>query len=143
MTPARLLLLFLAASLAACSFGPVATKNGVWMGGSAGTKSKGYYASYDGPHGSIKVGNAELDETAIPRAYITGTNIKAGLSATTSMFRSAESTKRVLSGHQVEKVGIKSAAEIEKAKLAIPEEIPAVAPGTATFDPTTGATTIQ
>ena len=139
MNTARLLLLSLVAFLTSCTSGPVITANSVWMGGSAGTKSKGYYASYDGPLGSVKVGNAEQDETLIPRAYITGTNIKAGLSATTSMFRSGESTKRILSGHEVEKVGIKSAASVEKAKLAIPAEVPAAAL-TPTFDPATGLT---
>lgn len=109
-------------SLPSCSFGPVATQKAVWMGGSAGTKTKGHYARYSGPLGTIETGNLETDETMVPRAVITGQNIRAGLSATTSMFRSGESTKRILSGHSVEKAGIKSAENIEKARLALPPE---------------------
>lgn len=119
-----LLLLAALLSLPSCASGPVATRNTVWMGGSVGTKSKGHYARYSGPFGTIETGNLETDETLVPRAVITGQNIRAGLAATTSMFRAGESTKRVLSGHSVEKAGIKSAENIEKAKLAMPEEIP-------------------
>ena len=63
--------------LASCTVGPVITATSVSLGGTVMTKSKGYYARYDGPLGKIETGTAETDETVIPGKVANYYGIKA------------------------------------------------------------------
>ncbi len=106
----------------ACTFGPIATKKGVSMGGSALTKNKGYYARYEGEFGKIEVGNNESDETIIPGKLINYYGIKSAMEGATAALRTTESTKRILSGHEASKHATTSAADVEKLKILNPVE---------------------
>lgn len=119
-------LLILLLALPACTMGPVATSKGVSLGGTIFTKSDGLYAKYDGPFGKMEYGTVKNDETIIPSKISNYYGLKAAIGGTVAALRTTESTKRVLSGHEVQKTGIKSAAEVEKLKILNPieEEIP-------------------
>lgn len=118
-----LVLLLICFLTSACTVHPtIRTSSGdiVSLGGSLGTKRTGDSASYSGAHGTLTYTSATNDETLIPRAYITGTNIKAGLAATTTQLGRAEVTKRALAKEETARVGIKSAASVEKLRITNP-----------------------
>lgn len=116
-----MLLAFLGCLLAsACTVGPIATVKGVSMGGSLGTKTKGYYASYSGPLGEIKVGTAETDETVIPGKVVNYWGVKAATEGAVDMLKSKETTTRVLAREETSRAATKSAAGVEKLRILNP-----------------------
>ena len=123
----RILLLCLA--LPACTVRPM-MKSGdsyVSLGGSIFTKSANETATYSGPLGNLSYADTGKDETVIPGKVVNYYGIKAATEAATSMFRTSESTTRILAKEETKKVGIQSAADVEKVKILNPveEAIPA------------------
>ncbi len=112
-----LLLIPIAACLNACTAGPVATKDGVFMGGSVGTKSKGHYAKYDGPHGKIEWGSTDKDETVIPATYIKGGVIKALSSDALSAHDTTNATTQAIGAQGVQKTQINATKAVDLKKL--------------------------
>jgi len=106
--------------ICSCTSGPVVTEKRVWMGGTAMTKTKGYYSKYSGPLGTIEVGTAENDETVIPGKLMNYYGIKAATDGTVALLNQKETTTRVLAKEETSRVGIKSAASVEKLRITTP-----------------------
>ncbi len=94
----------------------------VSLGGSIFTKTAGESGYYEGPLGKLGYANATKDETVVPGKLINYYGIKAAVTGATEALRTTESTKRILSGHEVQKTGIQSTERIELKKLEIPVE---------------------
>ena len=97
------------------------------MGGTALTRTEGYYARYDGPYGKIEVGTAKTDETVVPGKLINYYGTKAITNGMVDALKTTEGTKQVLSGHDVTKEGIKATKEVESLKILHPVEVPPIA----------------
>jgi hypothetical protein len=108
--------------LPSCSFGPVATTKGVSLGGSLFVKTKGHYATYDGPFGKLSYGTTENDETVVPSKVSNYYGIKAAADAASSMLKTTESTKRVLGSQGVATESIKSSERVESLRILNPVE---------------------
>ena len=118
----RILLLFLA--LPACTVRPI-IKSGdayVSLGGSIFSKSANETASYSGPLGNLSYADVAKDETIIPGKVVNYYGIKAATEAATSMFRTGESTTRILAKEETKKAGIQSAERVESLKILNPVE---------------------
>ncbi len=99
----------------------------VSLGGSVFSKSTKETASYSGPLGTLSYADSGKDETIIPGKVVNYWGLKAAADAATSMFRTSESTTRVLAKEETKKAATASAAEVEKVKILNPveEAIPA------------------
>ena len=99
------------------------------LGGSIFTKSANETATYSGPLGNLSYADTGKDETVIPGKVVNYYGIKAATEAATSMFRTSESTTRILAKEETKKAATSSAAEVEKLKILNPVEevIPAAA----------------
>ena len=109
----------------------------VSLGGSVFTKSANESASYSGPLGTLRYADNGKDETVIPGKVVNYWGLKAAIDGATSAMRTKESTTRILAKEETKKVGLKTAADVEKVKILNPveEAAPAVVPG---FDQATG-----
>jgi hypothetical protein len=97
----------------------------VSLGGSVFTKSNGETASYSGPLGTLTYSDNGKDETVIPGKIANYYGVKAVTEAATSMFRTSESTTRILAKEETSRAATTSAADVEKLKILNPaEEIP-------------------
>lgn len=134
MTLALMLCLSACLLAASCTVGPVITANSVSLGGTLMTKSKGYYARYDGPLGKIETGTAETDETVIPGKVANYYGIKAATDGAVALLKTKETTTRVLAREETSRAAAQSAASVEKARIAATpleeaaETVPALAP---------------
>ena len=117
-------LLFLCLALPACTVRPV-IKSGdqvVSLGLSIFSKSAGETASYSGPLGNLSYADTAKDETVIPGKVVNYWGVKAATGAATSMFRTSESTTRVLAKEETSRAATSSAAEVESLKILNPVE---------------------
>ncbi len=69
-------------------------------------------------------GSTGHDETVVPTKVIASKTTLGLAGYARDAFRTSEGTKRVLSGHDVEKTGIQSTERVELKKLDIPPEAP-------------------
>jgi hypothetical protein len=100
----------------------------VSLGGSVFTKSNGETASYSGPLGTLTYNDTGKDETVIPGKIANYYGIKAVTEAATSMFRTSESTTRILAKEETSRAATTSAADVEKLKVLNPVEEVTVQP---------------
>ena len=117
-------ILLLCLALPACTVRPM-MKSGdsyVSLGGSVFSKSNSETASYSGPLGTLSYKDTGKDETVIPGKIVNYYGLKTAAEAATSMLRTKESTARILAKEETKKVGIKSAADVEKVKILNPVE---------------------
>ena len=92
-------------------------------GGTLFTKSTTKSVNITHPNGlNMTYATAGHDETVIPGKIVNYYGIKAATEAATSMFRTSESTTRILAKEETKKVGIQSAADVEKVKILNPVE---------------------
>jgi hypothetical protein len=94
----------------------------VSLGGSVFSKSTSETASYSGPLGNLSYADAGKDETVIPGKVANYYGIKAVTEAATSMFRTSESTTRILAKEETSRAATSSAAEVESLKILNPVE---------------------
>lgn len=115
--------------LPSCTVGPFikdSSGNVASLGGSIFSKSDEEQAYYEGPLGKLGYASKKKDETSVPKAAITGHTVLGLGGQALSATRAKESTRRVLSGHEVEKTGIKSAENVRVTEILNPvEEAPA------------------
>lgn len=120
-----------AALLSSCTVHPL-IKSGdtvVSLGGSIFKKNTAESASYSGPLGTLTYNETGKDETVIPGKIVNYYGIKATTDAMTSMYRTRESTTRILAKEETSRAATKSAAETANLKILNPvEEIPLVTP---------------
>jgi hypothetical protein len=117
-------ILLLCLALPACTVRPV-MKSGdsyVSLGGSIFSKSTSETASYSGPLGNLSYADAGKDETVIPAKVVNYYSVKAISEAATSMFRTSESTTRILAKEETSRAATSSAAEVESLKILNPVE---------------------
>lgn len=100
------------AALPACTVHPLirSGQSVVSLGGSVFTKSAGESATYSGPLGTLSYTTATKDETVVPGKLINYYGIKSAVEGATAALRTTESTKRILSGHDVTKNATNKAA---------------------------------
>jgi hypothetical protein len=131
MKTATLLLVMLA--LPACTVPQFAYNPGtgeyVSNGGSLMTKSTDEEAFAQTASGTILsrriIGK---DETVVPRAYFWEKGISTAVGHAAGAFRTAESSRRILSGHSVQRAGIRAARDVRLAEIAVPAtEVPVAA----------------
>ena len=103
------------------------------LGGSVFSKSTGETATYSGPLGTLSYKDTGKDETVIPGKVVNYYGLKAAADAATSMFRTSESTTRILAKEETKKAATSSAAEVEKLKILNPVE--EIAPAAITPNP--------
>ncbi len=119
-------------ALPACTVNPFirSGETVVSLGGSIFTKTAGESGYYEGPLGKLGYANATKDETVVPGKLINYYGIKSAINGATAALRTTESTKRILSGHEVSKHATSTAADVEKLKILNPieEAVPAVIP---------------
>jgi hypothetical protein len=121
-------LLFSLFMLPACTVRPVIRSGDqlVSLGGSIFSKSSGETASYSGPLGNLSYADTAKDETVIPGKVVNYWGVKAATEAATSMFRTSESTTRILAKEETSRAATSSAAEVESLKILNPvEPVPA------------------
>ena len=118
-------LLFLCLALPACTVRPV-MKSGdsyVSLGGSIFSKTSNETATYSGPLGTLSYADTGKDETIIPGKVVNYWGIKAATEAATSMWRTSESTTRILAKEETSRAATSSAADVEKLKILNPVEL--------------------
>ena len=110
--------------LPACTVRPVIRSGDqlVSLGGSIFSKSSGETASYSGPLGNLSYADTAKDETIIPGKVVNYWGVKAATEAATSMFRTSESTTRILAKEETSRAATSSAAEVESLKILNPVE---------------------
>ena len=115
---------FTALACAACTVRPLirSGESVVSLGGSVFTKSAGETASYSGPLGTLSYSDTGKDETVIPGKIANYYGVKAVTEAATSMFRTSESTTRILAKEETSRAATSSAADVEKLKILNPVE---------------------
>ena len=117
-------ILLLCLALPACTVRPI-IKSGdayVSLGGSVFSKSTSETASYSGPLGNLSYADAGKDETVMPAKVVNYYSVKAISEAATNMFRTSESTTRVLAKEETSRAATSSAAEVESLKILNPVE---------------------
>lgn len=110
--------------LPACNIYPtVITPSGgkLTLGGSIFTKSAGHRASISGEGYTVKYFSDMVDETIVPKAAITGYTTIAGIKGLSEAFKGKEQTTRALDKGVTTRAANKSAAELEKARIAAAE----------------------
>jgi hypothetical protein len=115
---------FTALACAACTVRPLISSGDsvVSLGGSIFTKSAGETASYSGPLGTLSYNDTGKDETVIPGKIANYYGVKAVAEAATSMFRTSESTTRILAKEETSRAATTTAADVEKLKILNPVE---------------------
>ncbi len=92
-------------------------------GMTAFTRSQSKNVSVTHPNGLAMTYNTTgHDETIVPAQVASVKKLGIITDGATSLFRTAESTKRVLSGHEVSKHATSTAADVEKLKILNPVE---------------------
>jgi hypothetical protein len=110
--------------LPACSVYPtVITPNGgrLTLGGSVFTKSTGHVANITGEGYTLNYSSETVDETIVPKSAITGYTTIAGIKGLSEAFKGKEQTTRALDRGVTTRAANKSAAELEKARIAAAE----------------------
>ena len=117
-------LLFLCLALPACTVRPMmkAGDSYVILGGSVFSKSTSETASYSGPLGTLSYTDTGKDETIIPGKVVNYWGVKAATEAATSMWRTSESTTRILAKEETKKAATSAAADVEKLRILNPAE---------------------
>jgi hypothetical protein len=132
MKTATLLLVMLA--LPACTIHPMAYNPGtgefVSTGSSLATRSTqegGFARTAAGTELGYYINGK--DETVVPRAYFWERGITSVAGTVLNGFRTAQSTERILSGHSVQRAGIRAARDVRLAEIAVPPvtELPVAA----------------
>lgn len=120
----RIILLCLA--LPACEVLPTAklVDGSIIAGGATFlTKSTAKAVNIEHPNGlKLNYATTGHDETIIPGKYLNLKGMEVAADALTSTFRTSESTTRILAKEETKKVGIQSAADVEKVKILNPVE---------------------
>ncbi len=94
-------------------------------GGTIFAKSQSKSVTVTHPNGlAMTYSSTGHDETVVPTKVIASKTTLGLAGYARDAFRTSEGTKRVLSGHDVEKTGIQSTERVELKKLDIPEEAP-------------------
>ena len=123
------LLLFLILLIPSCTIHPFAynpeTGEMTSLGASALTKSatEGAYAytPSGSPMGYFINGK---DETYLPKAYFWEKGISSVAGHVKDGYRTAQSTRRILGGQSVSKLGIRAARDVRLAEIAVPPVVP-------------------
>ena len=131
MNPRMTATLLIALCCASCTIHPLSynsqTGDFTSMGASALTKtaSEGAYAYTPSgqPMGYFIQGK---DEMGLPRAYFIEKGITSVAGTVLNGYRTAQSTERILSGHAVQRSGIRAARDVRLAEIAVPEVVPEV-----------------
>jgi hypothetical protein len=112
--------------LTSCTMRPFIRQgeNVVSLGGSMMSKTTGETVSYNGPLGTVTYSTGSTDETVIPGKISNYYGIKAAISGSVSMLKTTETTRRILSGHKVQKAATDTAASVEKLRILHPQETP-------------------
>ena len=115
--------------LAGCTVHPLAynTQTGEFtsLGMSVLTKSTSEQAVAYTPSGQpMSYAIEGKDETYLPKAYFWERGITSVAGTALNGYRTAQSTRRILSGHSVEKLGIRAARDVQLAAIPIAEVVP-------------------
>ena len=124
-----LLLLSAITLLSSCTVHPYAynptTGEFVSAGGSLATRSD-FEQAYAETSSGTRLGYQMWgkDETVVPRAYFWEKGITSVAGTALNGYRTAQSTRRILGGQSVQKLGIRAARDVRLAEIAVPPVVP-------------------